>query len=151
VHQRIYFTDIKHGSGTAFLGTVPYRSAAGTDLIDLNGLAPHGVGLDLQNGVIYWAQTLGTTGIYKNSTPAAFDFSNPAAITATTQVVNGAGINGVELHGTIRSTSPGTFDSHNSLSTVPLTDTFDSTKLQFVSASIAPTSVVGNVITWNNI
>lgn len=41
--------------------------------------------------------------------------------------------------------------SSDTLDPVPLTDTFDSTKLQFVSASPTETSVSGNTISWDNV
>ena len=46
-----------------------------------------------------------------------------------------------------------TFDLNTSLSPVPLTDTYDPTKLEFVSASVPPSSVdaVGGSLTWDDI
>ncbi len=42
-------------------------------------------------------------------------------------------------------------DPANTIDPLPLTDTFDNTKLQFVSATPTQSSVAGGTITWNNV
>ena len=45
----------------------------------------------------------------------------------------------------------GTFDLDTTLNPVPLTDTFDDTYLEFISADITPSSVSAGTITWDNV
>ena len=46
--------------------------------------------------------------------------------------------------------SPATFDNNTLINNIPLTDTYDATKLQYISASILPDVTTAGTLTWNN-
>jgi len=67
---------------------------------------------------------------------------------------SGAGTTGeisVDAVGFIVTTNQSCGDPSTILNPVPLTDTFNAAQLQFQSASVAPSSVSGGTITWNNV
>ncbi len=57
---------------------------------------------------------------------------------------------GIRVTATASTPTSGTYGP-TSITPLPLTDTFDNTKLAYVSASVAPTSVSGGTITWANL
>ncbi len=133
---KMYFTNAR-GSGTSFMGVVNLDGTNPQVLFSAIGDAPTGLGLDVANGILYWADN---TGFWKGTTAGTNKQKMFGLTTGHEVEVPNFSVDTV-----------GTFDGIRSLDPVPLTDTYDSTKLQFVSASIAPDSNVGGVLTWNNI
>jgi hypothetical protein len=135
-HSKIYFTS---SGGTDYVGVVNLDGTSPRMLITSGVVSPKGIGLDIPGGKLYWSDAAGIKR------------ANLDGTTVQTVLSNLTTVQEVEVPSYSLDTV-GTYDPAKTLTLVPLTDTFDSTKFAFVSASVVPDSQTpAGTLTWNNV
>ncbi|HND55739.1 MAG TPA: SdrD B-like domain-containing protein, partial [Pirellulaceae bacterium] len=137
---KLYFTNDSTGGGVDYIGVVNLDGTGGQRLIETGVSAPTGLAVDPTNGKVYWADAAGIKSATLTGTGVTTIYPN---LTTVSDIeVPEFSVDNV-----------GVFDIDKTLSTVPLTDTYNPAKLKYVSSSVTPTSVneTTGVITWSNV
>ncbi len=137
---RLYFTSDLNGAGAIDIVGAVNTDGTNARTLYTSLTTPYGLAINLNDGRLYWADS---TGINQGT------FTGDAS---SVVYPNLTGITEIEIPAFVED-RVGTFDADRTISVVPLVDTYEPSRLRYLSASIPPTSVntTTGTITWSNI